>query len=274
VAARTVESPEDYLAQTAIDTVETRRSVPCVLDVAYGAAPLQKLDIYHPRERAPRGRPVIMDVHGGGWHRGSKNSRGFPAATLTPKGFIWVPIDYRLAPASPLPDIVDDIRAALAWIHKNIADYGGDPERITVTGHSAGAQLAAMVLVDGWHGRHGVPTDVVKGCCLVSGVFDIAEMVRAARGYHSAFGITIEESHVYTPHLNPPRDGCPVVLAYGGDEPMALKRQSHAFADAWRHAGLPASLIECAGDHHFSIGRTLVDRASELNRSFLGLAGA
>lgn len=273
MSTRTLESPEQFLAWSAAETLRTRHAVACALDVPYGPAALQTLDIYHPKERRSAGYPVLIDVHGGGWHRGSKNSCGYPAASLTPKGLVWVPIDYRLAPACTLADMVEDIRAALAMVHTTIAEYGGDPKRIYMSGHSAGAQLAAMTLVDGWHARHGVPADVVKGCCLVSGVFDIEGMVHAAGGHHSGFGLSLAEARTYTPPLNAPRIGCPVVFAYGGDESPELKRQTHAFAAAWTAAGLGTRVIECPGDYHFSIMRTLVAPDSELNRALVSMVG-
>jgi arylformamidase len=264
VSVRTLQSPEQFIAWSATETLRIRQAVPCVLDIAYGPAKLQKLDIYHPATGT--GHPVLVDVHGGGWHRGSKNGRGFPAASLTPKGLVWVPIDYRLVPAASLAEMIDDVRAALAWIYANVADYGADANRICVTGHSAGAQLAAMVLMDGWHADHGVPRDVVKGSCLVSGVYDMQPMA------HS-FGISAAEARRYTPYLNPPSSGCPAIFSYGSLEHSEMGRQSRAFAQMWRDAGFVADEIECPGDDHFSIARTLADPASPLNQALLKMMG-
>ena len=261
---RHVETREQYLANTVEDTRAARAAIPCVLDVAYGPDPLQKLDIYHPQDG--KKLPVVMDVHGGGWQRGSKDARGFPATHLVPKGAIWVPIDYRLVHGANLTEMIGDIRAALAWIYNNIASHGGDPKRITVTGHSAGAQLAAMVLLEGWHADYGVPGDVVKGGCLISGVYDVHRMA-------GGLGVSHDEALRYVPHRHPPKDGCPVIVAWGSQEPMEVKLQSRRLAQIWREADIAMDEIECADDHHFSIGRTLVEEGSPLNLAFLDMVG-
>jgi arylformamidase len=264
VNTRTLLSPEQFIAWSAAETKQVRQRVPCVLDIAYGPAPLQRLDVY--RQAGARGQPVLVDVHGGGWQRGTKNGRGFPAETLMPRGVVWVPIDYRLAPDAPLPEIVDDVRRAVAWVHANIAGHGGDPKRIYITGHSAGGQLAAMALLDGWHAALDLPTNVIKGACLVSGVFDIRPMA-------VGFGLSADEAARYTPFLHPPKASGPVVLAYGGVEHPHIAQELRAFAQAWRTAGLGVSTIECPGDDHFSIARTLADPAATLNRALMEMMG-
>lgn len=262
---RIVETPAQYLANTVEDTRRTRDVIPHALDLAYGPDPLQTLDVYYPK--GAKGLPVVMDVHGGGWQRGSKNSRGFPAAALCMKGAIWAPIDYRLSPMANLAEMVTDIRAALTWIHQHIAEYGGDPNKITVTGHSAGAQLAAMVLLDGWQGHYGVPTDVIKGGCLISGVYDVHRMA-------GGLGVSHDEALRYVPHRHPPKDGPPVIVAWGSQEQMEVKLQSRRLAQIWGdEAGIDMTEIETPGDHHFSIGRTLVEPGTPLNRAFLDLIG-
>jgi arylformamidase len=261
VSTRTLLSPEQFIAWSAAETKQTRQRIPCTLDIPYGPAALQKLDVY--AAKGVKNAPVLVDVHGGGWQRGTKNGRGFVADTFVPKGIVWVPIDYRLAPAARLPEIVDDIYGALAWVHGHIAEHGGDPSRVFITGHSAGGELAGMALVEGWHAKHGIPGDLIKGACLVSGVFDIRPMA-------SAFGLTMEHAARYTPFLNPPKRGCPTILAYGGAEHPHIARETAMFKQGWPH---PVDVIECPGDDHFSIARTLADPATPLNRALMQMMG-
>jgi arylformamidase len=123
-----------------------------------------------------------------------------------------------------------------------------------------------MALVDGWHARHGVPADLIKGACLVSGVFDIRPMA-------TAFGLTMDQAARYTPFLNAPNQGCPTILAYGGDEHPHIAGETAAFSQAWHAAGIPVTTIECPDDDHFSIARTLADPATPLNRALMKLMG-
>lgn len=259
--------------QNGTDTARVRKTLPCEIDVAYGPAPLQKLDIYRPGETRAGGYPVVIDIHGGGWRGGSKNGRGFPAESLVPKGLVWVTIDYGLAPAYRIDQIVDHVRSAIAWVYKNAAKHGGDPNRIYACGHSAGGHLAGTLLMDGWHAKYGVPDDLFKGICLSSGVYDLEALVGATTGYNDDLKMTKAEARAHSPYHHLPKRTCPVIVTYGGLETDEFQRQSRDFAKALNDAGLQADLIECKDDHHFSIARTHVDPASALNKAFLKLIG-
>ena len=219
------------------------------------------------------GFPVLVDIHGGGWRAGSKNGRGFPAETFVPKGFVWVTVDYGLAPKHKIAAIVDHVRSAFAWTYQNVKDYGGDPERIYVCGHSAGGHLTGMLLVDGWHAKYGVLTDAIKGAVASSGVFDMEALVHAPRGYNDELGMTLADARAHSPYYHLPKRACPIIVTYGGNETREFVRQSRAFARAWREAGLSVTEIECKGDHHFSIARTFVDPRSELHKAAMKMIG-
>lgn len=114
-------------------------------DVAYGSDPLQKLDLYVPEGKAGP-RPVLLFVHGGGFTRGDKHAAFYPdniTGWAAKHGMVGVNIDYRLAPKNPWPAAVQDVASAIRWVHANIAKYGGDPDRIVLWGHSAGANDVA-----------------------------------------------------------------------------------------------------------------------------------
>lgn len=103
------------------------------------------LDIYSPAAARPEGAPVLLQVHGGGWTIGRKDQQGIPLMQhLSAKGWVCVAINYRLAPRDPFPAQIIDVKRAIAWIRENIADHGGDPDYVVVTGGSAGGHLAAL----------------------------------------------------------------------------------------------------------------------------------
>lgn len=121
-----------------------------VNDIAYGSEQLQKLDIYTPKNCERSGCPVVVWVHGGGWRNGDKEYVGSPrlAATWCPAGAVLVALNYRLSPDVVHPAHVQDIAMAINWINRNIRSYGGNPDKLSLLGHSAGAHLVALVATD------------------------------------------------------------------------------------------------------------------------------
>jgi triacylglycerol lipase len=144
------------------------KGVTITRDVAYGADPLQKLDLYVPQTKGAN-RPVLLFVHGGGFTRGDKHGPFYPdniTAWAAKHGMVGVNIDYRLAPKNPWPAAAKDVGSAIAWVHANIARYGGDPERIVLWGHSAGANDVADYVA---HSElQGPEAAYVKGAIMLS----------------------------------------------------------------------------------------------------------
>lgn len=145
----------------------------CELDVAYGPLSAHRLDIFLPDEDGV-GRPVYIGIHGGSWSHGYKEWLGLGAPPITAAGAIYVSIEYRLSGVARYPAQLEDCLAATAWIHANIARYGGDPARLFIGGHSAGAHLAAMVtLRRDRHAGHGLPDGAIRACFPCSGIMDL-----------------------------------------------------------------------------------------------------
>jgi len=112
-------------------------------DLAYGLGPRQRLDVYAPRNA--RNRPVVIFWYGGTWKHGSKANYRFVGAALAARGFVAVLPDYRLYPAVTFPVFCEDAAHALAWVEEHAQEFGGDPQRIVLMGHSAGAHIAAFI---------------------------------------------------------------------------------------------------------------------------------
>jgi len=151
----------------------------------------QVLDIYTPGKKADKNLPVMFWIHGGGWQVGDKSDVALKPKALTEKGFVFVSTNYRLYPHVTMDELVRDVARSLGWVHKNIAKYGGDPKRIFVGGHSAGAQLAALVCIDDRYLKEqGVSFDALKGCVPVDGdTYDIPKIIMTAEYRHAIYGL-------------------------------------------------------------------------------------
>lgn len=141
-------------------------------DLAYGDGPRRMLDVYRPAA-LPVKAPVVVFVYGGSWREGSKDDYRFVADALTARGIVVVIPDYRVYPEVSYPDFLDDTAAAVAWTFREIERYGGDPGRIFVTGHSAGAYNAAMVAYDPrWLRPYGFVPTQLRGFVGLAGPYD------------------------------------------------------------------------------------------------------
>ena len=153
---------------------QAAKSVRHEMDIPYGADPFQQLDVWMPPNAPPGGLPVVVLIHGGAFRNGHKEWMGAHAPTVTALPAILVSPNYRLVPKVKLPLGVADCFDALGWTHKNIARYGGDPERIHVGGHSAGGHLAALLALDrGAQRARGIPEGAVRSCLPMSSVFSL-----------------------------------------------------------------------------------------------------
>jgi arylformamidase len=150
----------------------------------------QVLDIYIPETATEGGLPVMFWIHGGGWQVGDKSDVALKPKELTERGLIFVSTNYRLLPDVEMDVLIRDVAKSLGWVHRNIAKHGGDATRIFVGGHSAGAQLAALVSIDDRYLKEeGVPFDVLKGCVPVDGdTYDIPKIIMTAEHRQALYG--------------------------------------------------------------------------------------
>ena len=161
-------------------------------DVPYlkNGHPRHVLDIYTPEKQARNSLPVVFWIHGGGWQTGDKGDVSLKPKVLAERGMIFVSTNYRLLPEVTMDELVGDVASSLGWVHRNIARYGGDPRQIIVGGHSAGAQLAALICIDDKYlKKEGVPFEVLKGCIPIDGdTYDIPKIIQTAEHRQAVYG--------------------------------------------------------------------------------------
>ena len=242
-------------------------TLPSVRDLAYGPSPDEVLDLF-PVPGTPRA-PVFVFLHGGYWRALSKDDSSFMAGNFTRHGIAVVAVNYGLAPATPVPEIVAQVRRAVAWVWRNGASHGLDPARIVVGGSSAGGHLTGMVLAGGWHQGEGVPEDVVRGAFPVSGIFDLTLIPRTHINEWAR--LDAATARALSPLFHLPDRGCPLVLTYAASETPEFKRQSHVYRDAWAAKGFPVRCFEVPERNHFDVILDWMSPDSALTRAALGL---
>jgi len=153
----------------------------------------QVLDIYAPD--GAKNLPVVFWIHGGGWQTGDKTSVQIKPRVFVEHGFVFVSTNYRLLPDVEMGVLIRDVAKSLGWVHKNIAKYGGDPGRIFVMGHSAGAQLAALLSIDDRYLKaEGVPFSALRGCVPVDGdTYDVPAIITTAEIRQTVHGLPLPE---------------------------------------------------------------------------------
>ena len=164
-------------------------------DVPYAdpAHERQVLDIYAPENA--KNLPVVFWIHGGGWQTGDKSSVQIKPRVFNERGFVFVSTNYRLLPHVEMDVLIRDVAQSLGWVHKHIAEYGGDPQRIFVMGHSAGAQLAALLCIDERYlEAQGVPFTALRGCVPVDGdTYDLPAIIMTAELRQTVHGLPLPE---------------------------------------------------------------------------------
>lgn len=265
-----VKNAMDWMARAGGESARTRAELPLRFDVPYGAHHAERLDIFPATRPGPA--PVHVFIHGGYWQRMDKADFSFVARGLGPAGAATVVINYGLVPSIDLDTLVRQCRAAVAWVHRHATEWGGDPGRISISGHSAGGHLVAMLLATDWPAL-GVPADVVKSGCAISGLYDL-EPIRLCY-LNQVLALTPEVAQRNSPVLLAPSRPTPLILAVGGAEGPEYHRQTDALAAAWRTRGVPIEVMDLPGHDHFSIVAELESPFSSLARAIqtqMGLA--
>jgi arylformamidase len=255
---------QPYIERYASLSASARATLKVERDLAYGPSADEVLDFF---PAAAKGAPVHVFLHGGYWRLLGKDDSAFAAPCFVHAGASFVALNYALAPKASLDEIVRQCRAAVAWLYRNVRDLGGDPERIFVSGSSAGGHLVGMLLADGWQAGLGLPHDVVKGGCAVSGIFDLEPLLRCA--INETLRLDAAMARRNSPLRLTPRRGARVVVAWGEVETQEWKRQNKEYASCWENCGGNCETLEIAGRNHYDVILDLNDHGSRLGRSAL-----
>jgi acetyl esterase/lipase len=217
-------------------------------DEAYALGERRRLDIYAPDEAPSEPRPVIVFFYGGSWKSGTKDGYGFVGRALASRGFVVAVPDYRLVPEVRFPGFVEDSAAAVKWVRANIGRFGGDPDRIVLAGHSAGAYNAAMLAVDPrWLGADRA---AVRGWAALAGPYDFLPLDTQVT--KDAFA-DVQNLEATQPILLASEDDPPALLIGGTEDELVLASQSTGMAIAMAQAGAEADVLVYPGVGHVGV---------------------
>jgi acetyl esterase/lipase len=235
---------------------------------------LRKLDIYHPE----RGKdlPVMIYVHGGGWTRGDKKAVGQKVSLFCLEDYVFVSVNYRMLPETKVPAQAQDVAAAVAWVHDHAKDYGGNPDRLFLMGHSAGAHLVSLVATnETLLGNCGKDLSAIKGLIeLDTAALDVPRLMQSARGmYPKVFGDDPEIHKLISPYEHvAPGKSIPPFLLVVADNNAGKIEQSNAMAKKLQEAGVRAEVIEAPDKTHGTLNQDLGeadDKITERVKRFL-----
>lgn len=243
----------------------TRAILGAPLRFAYGPSEIEGLDVF--RCARPHA-PVNIFVHGGAWRRNRAADYALQAELLVRAGAHYVILDFinvDEAGGSLLP-MAEQVRRGIAWVYRNAASFGGDPERLYLSCHSSGSHLGGCMVTTDWR-KEGLPADIIKGALLLSGMYDLKPVRLSKRSLYVKFTDEMEQALSAQRHLD--KLATPLVLAYGTYETPEFQRQTREFFGVVEAAGKPVQLLVGKGYNHFELLETLANPYGLTGRALL-----
>jgi len=234
--------------------------------LAYGPTDIEKLDIYITKQP---NAPINIFLHGGAWRSGNAKGAAYMSETFVDAGAHFISVDFNNAPEvdGNVMIMAEQVRRAIAWVHKNAASFGGDPDRLYISGTSSGGHLAAVALTTDWQKDFGLPADTLKGGLCCSGMYDLYPVSLSARAGYVKFTPEMIEKLSPLRHLD--KLVAPVIVAHGALETPEFQRQNREFAAAVKKAGKPVTFLIGEGYTHFEMFETLGNPYGLLGRAML-----
>jgi arylformamidase len=249
---------DDYNARSAA----ARASLLFSPDIPYGSEEGETLDIFFQSRSC--GAPIHVFFHGGGYRSQDKYNFSFVAGPLVERGAVVVIPNYGLCPAVSLDDIVAQTRRSIAWVHRHARVMGGDPNAITISGHSAGAHIVARALEACWD-DHGAPDDVIKAAMSLSGIYD--QEARRLSFLNQYLRLDQAQSLRNSSMFRTPRRRVPYVIAVAEHETGEYIRQSRDYAQALQGRSYDATYLEVRGKNHYDILDAFLDFSHPLGHA-------
>lgn len=274
LAERTVQynaraSVDDFdacMAQYSALATEAKTQTPGIYDIHYGMGAAERLDLF-PAANQPS--PLLVFIHGGYWHSQRKEEACSMAASFTHHGVAVATVEYTLQPEATLAEIVREVRSAISWLYHHASQYGIDPERIFVSGSSAGGHLSGMLIADDWQHLYRVPVNVIKGALALSGLYDIRPLcdiyVNDWMRLMPEQAATLSPLFMLPDNANAPQ----ILLDVGAHETQGFKNQTLAYHNACLEKGLNVRLLEDRHSNHFTLVNALANPDSSMFKNVM-----
>lgn len=251
-------------------SIVARQQCTALLDLQYGMAAAERLDIFLP-VASRRPAPIFIFLHGGYWRSQTKEDAPVMAPVFTRAGAAVVPVEYTLMPEATMPELIREVRSAIAWVYHHAEQYGLDRDRIYVGGSSAGAHLAAMTVQAGWQAGYRLPDDAVKGIVALSGLYDLRPFCEMDA--NAWLRLQPQSAEHVSPCFHPPAAGMPIILSVGGLETDGFKNQTAAYQAVCEAAGARVEHVAAAHSNHFNLLCELAKPDSPLVQATLRMMG-
>ncbi len=264
-----VPNADDYKEREAEMSAQVRERLDCRLDVAYGPSPDEVLDIF---PAAQPNAPFVIYIHGGAWTRWHKDDNSYQAPAFVERGITYLSVNFSLVPGVALEEQVRQCRAAVQWAWNNAENFGADPDRMYLAGHSSGAHVVGLLTVTDWAKDWDLPADAVKGSVAVSGMYDMAPVRLSSRNGYLHLD-DAAEARLSAMRQIPDRMP-PMIVAYGGKEQIEFRRHSKDWAAELKRLGHGVTEIDVPGLNHFDMAELLADPESDVMKATYAMIGA
>jgi acetyl esterase/lipase len=239
----------------------------------------QMLDVYAPTQG--KNHPVVVWIHGGGWRRGDKAEMHHKPKAFVGNGLVLVAINYRFVPKVTVKEIAGDVAKAIRWTHDHAREYGGDPNTLLVMGHSAGAQLAALVCTDARYLKaEGLSLSIIKACVPVDGdTYDVPMQIRTveekrAKSYRMTFGDEASQKDLSSvTHIAKGNNIPPFLILHVASHPETTA-QSHRLVKVLQGAGVSARAYPAEGKNHTTLNNDLGHAEDRPTQELFGFLSA
>ncbi|MGH3720654.1 MAG: alpha/beta hydrolase [Pseudonocardiaceae bacterium] len=265
--SRSVPSVQRYRDEYAQRSALARREL-VWREVRYGPDPAERLHFFPAPEPDS---PLVVFVHGGYWQQLTETDSAFAARDVVAAGAAYAALGYGLAPRVRLDDIVAMVRRAVLWLHHNAGDLGVDRERIVLAGHSAGAQLAGMCLVEGWLPEPMHPSELVCAAVLMGGLYELEPVRRSSVGAAIRLSETQAAANSLMRRLHASLP--PLVVARGVDEPTGFADQQRWLVSGATALGVPVTELVVAARNHFDLPLGMGDPNDPVGSALLAQIG-
>ena len=245
-----VENLQELFIQREAISRQARSNHSAQLNIPYGEGKNQTLDVFSNDDK-PNNGAVQVFIHGGFWHSLNAKVFSFIANGFCPDGSVTVVIDYPLFPDTDFQHLIESCQKAIQWIFEKADTLDIDRKRIHISGNSAGGHLVTLLMKRDWPEKFGLPLDLIKGGCSISGIYDLTPVMYSSK--NEILNLSPEDVERFSPIRQIPEEASELLFFVGSEETPEFLFQQKEIQQCWQEAGLQSSAEVCPGKNHIDI---------------------